>query len=77
MHTNPYFEPLFSGHREQAILGKSDLLGVLGLELGDFHLPYTFHKCHAPFQDFIPPFLSSKTSQPTPRSNSRHPVANL
>jgi len=74
MCSSPYSEPLFSSHREKIVLGKFSFLGVLGLGLGDVHLPYTFQNCHEPFKHFIPPLLSSKTSQPVSCRSLGHPV---
>ena len=74
MDVSAYSKPLSFSYREQTILFKSDLLGVLGLAMGYVHLPHTFQNCHTPFQHFISPFFSSKTPQPTSCSSSEHHV---
>ena len=73
----PYSEPLFSYHHEQDVLGNSSLIGVLDLDMGDFHLPYTLQDFHVPFQHFISPLLSFETSQPTSYNSTGHPITNL
>jgi len=47
--SNPCYKPLFSGHCEQAILAKTDLLEMMGLAKGEDHLPHSVPSYHIAF----------------------------
>lgn len=71
----PNSKPLSSSYHEQGFLVKSNIIGVLGLAIGDVYFPHTFHNFHAPFQHFISPLFSSKIPQPTSCSSIGNSVA--